>query len=87
MEGFFVTRENVNRLDDINIKLETMSALARVCGSAFIQRDSFSNMAPRDVHNSFENLSQQLEDVSKEVAVLIASFYEDRKLKVGDQND
>lgn len=87
MERLFVTREDVNKMDDIILKLDTISALAKVCGSAFVQRDSFSNMGPRDVHNSFNNLSQQIEDVSKEVSVLMAAIEENKLLKVGDQND
>lgn len=87
MERFSITREDVDRLDDIILKVETLSALATVCGSAFIERGSFSNMNPRDVHNSFNNMSRQLQEVYESANAIMVSIYGSRTEKEGAEND
>lgn len=66
----------IRELEDIILKLDSLSALATVCGSAFISSDSFGNMAPREVHETFNNVSCQIEEVSKDVQMVIKGFYE-----------
>ena len=66
----------IRELEDINLKLDSLSALATVCGSAFISSDSFGNMEPIKVHETFNNVSCQLDEVSKDVQMVIEGIYE-----------
>lgn len=73
----------IRELEAIIVKLDSLSALATVCGSAFISSDSFGNMAPREVHETFNNVSCQIEEASKDVQMVIKGFYEHDAENVG----
>ena len=83
MDNYIVTSKALGELEEISIKLDGLSALATVCGSAFISSDSFGNMHPREVHESFNNMSRQIKELSKDVQMVIKGFYE----KEGAEND
>lgn len=79
MIGYTITGKEVQTLEDIVLKLDELTALATVCGSAFIAADSFENMNPRAVHESFNNISSQIEHVSGDVSALIDTIHRSRK--------
>lgn len=79
MGTHLITDNEVKELDDILMKLESLSSLTTVCGSAFISNDSFGNMAPREVHQAFNSISSQIGEISADVGCIIAAIYEQER--------
>ena len=71
--------ELIQELEDIILKLDSLSSLTTVCGSAFINDDSFGNMAPREVHQAFNSISSQIGEISADVGCIIAAIYEQER--------
>ena len=86
MVTHLITDKEVKELDDIIMKLENLSALATVCGSAFIDKNSFSNVAPMEVHQTFNNISNQIGEISADASGIMAAIYGNRQ-KEGAENE
>ncbi len=79
MRTHLITDKDIDLVEGIIMKLESLSALATVCGSAFITEDSFSNLNPREVHQTFNNIHSQLDEAVKDVNMLLVAIYGDRE--------
>ena len=86
MVTHLITDKEVKELDDIIMKLENLSALATVCGSAFIDKNSFSNVAPMEVHQTFNSISNQIKEISVAAYSIMAAIYGNRQ-KEGAENE
>ncbi len=89
------SQDIINKLEHISLKLDNLSSISEVCSGAFVGGDSFSNLNPRSVHETFISLSEQLGELSNEVTALALYFYrkqtiEDDKIhtfRTGEQHE
>lgn len=68
----------LEKLESLDIKIERLQGLARICASAFEKPDAFSSIGPKDLERTFNLFSEYAGELDADVLAMTQAICENR---------